>query len=185
MRAYTAAVHSGREQEARQILDAFPVPTRSLQSSGPATAWRHSSATAQGGLPEELAAVAAAQMQRRLIEAFGSTDRARQVLEGQISYQLQQPPGTHRRATTQAENDLLMRVRDALQEVPGAGTPLDAQDIRARAEHFRARLEYAMARQATLRPAGPDGTDRAVPTTHEQAQTQALAAGNTTPGVQR
>ncbi|MEU7305656.1 hypothetical protein [Streptomyces sp. NPDC007206] len=64
---------------------------------------------------------------------------------------------------TQAEADLLMRVRDALEEVPGAGMPLDAQDIQARAEHFRARLEYAMARQATLRPAGPDGTGRAVP----------------------
>ncbi|MFG3207372.1 hypothetical protein [Streptomyces sp. NPDC048192] len=240
VRAYTAAVHSGREQEARQILEAFPVPARSLASSGPAAAWRQESATArhavdalaeqraattaeEGGdyvadpellnarthylavreaqlhlmhdalgrlahpaeiprhLPAELAAVAAAQMQRRLIEAFGTTDRARQMLEGQINYQLQQqPPHTHRHTATQAEADLLMRVREALEEVPGAGTPLDAEDIRARAEHFRARLEYAMARQATLRP---DGTGRAVPTAHEQAQ--ALAAGNTTPGVQR
>ncbi|WP_330335859.1 hypothetical protein [Streptomyces sp. NBC_00557] len=241
VRAYTAAVHSGREQEARQILEAFPVPARSLESSGPATAWRQASATARQavdalaaqraattaeeggdyvadpellharthylaaregqlhlvhdalgrlahaaeiprGLPAELAEVAAAQMQRRLIEAFGTTDRARRVLEGQISYQLQQPPGAHRRTATQGEADLLMRVRDALEEVSGTGTPLDAQDIRARAEHFQARLEYAMARQATLRP---DGPGRAVPTAHEQAQAQALAAGNTTPGVQR
>ncbi|WP_330342646.1 hypothetical protein [Streptomyces sp. NBC_00557] len=244
VRAYTAAVHSGREQQAQQILDAFPVPARSLECSGPATAWRRESATAQEaidalaaqraattaeeggdyvadpellhartaylaareaqlhcmhdalgrlahplepphGLPDELAPVAAAQIQRRLIEAFGTTDRARQVLDGQISYRLQQPPGAHQRTTTQAETDLLIRVRDALEEVPGAGTPLDAEDIRTRAEHFRARLEYAMAQQPTARPGAPAGPERAASTAHAQAHAQALAADVTTPGVQR
>ncbi|MER5860547.1 hypothetical protein ABT131_33885 [Streptomyces sp900105245] len=42
------------------------------------------------GLPEELHEVAAHGMQRRLAKAFGSPERARQVIEGRITYHHQQ-----------------------------------------------------------------------------------------------
>ncbi|ALO91264.1 hypothetical protein SHL15_0048 [Streptomyces hygroscopicus subsp. limoneus] len=47
VRAYTAAAHSGRQQEAHRLLDAFPVPARALTTSGPTAAWHRDSATAQ------------------------------------------------------------------------------------------------------------------------------------------
>ncbi|WP_256098645.1 hypothetical protein [Streptomyces agglomeratus] len=228
VRAYTAAAHSGREREAQQLLDAFPIPARSLNTSGPAAAWRRNSATAQDAvealaaqraatttensadyfadpdllhaetsylaaregqlhlmhdalgrlaypapaprdLPEELAPVAAAQTQRRVIEAFGTLDRAAQVLDGLISYQLQQPVPAHRRATTGAETDLLTTARDALGYTV-AGAPLDE-------EHIRARLQEALAR--------PAGREPVAPTAHDEAYTQALAAASTAPGVHR
>lgn len=232
IRVYTVAAHSGREQEAQQLLDSFPIPARSLQSSGPATAWRHNSATAQDAvdalaaqrasttaedsadffadpellhaktsylaaregqlhlihdalgrlayptpaprdLPDELVEVAAAQTQRRIMEAFGSTDRARQVLDGQISYLLQQPVPGHRRATTGAEADLLITARDALERTAAPAVPLDA-------EHIRARLQEAMAR-----PDAAPGPGRTAPAAHDQVHTQALSAGSATLTVRR
>jgi hypothetical protein len=232
VRAYTAAAHAGREQEAQQLQDAFPIPARPLDISGPAAAWRQNSATAQDAvedltvqraattaedstdyfadpellhaetsylaaregqlhlvhdalgrlafparaprdLPEALAPVAAAQTQRRVIEAFGTLERAAQVLDGQIHYQLQQPVPAHRRATTGAESGLLTRTRDALEQTAAAGVPLDEEDIRAR-------LQEAMAR-----PAAPAGIDPAARTAHDEAHAQALAAGSTAPGVNR
>jgi len=232
VRAYTAAAHSGREQEAQQLLDAFPIPARALAISGPAAAWRRDSATAQDAvedlvaqraaitaedgadyfadpellhaataylaaregqlhlvhdalgrlahpapaprdLPEELVPVAAAQTQRRVIEAFGTLDRAAQVLEGQIHYQLQQPVPARRRATTGSEADLLTQVRDALEHTAASALPLDAEDIRTRTQE-------AMARSAAT--AGPAP---AAPAAHDEAHTQALAAAPTTPGVHR
>lgn len=245
VRAYTTAVHSGRGQEAQQLLDAFPIPARSLTTSEPTAAWRRTSATAQAAiedltaqraattaedgadyfadpellhaqtaylaaregqldlihdalgrlahpvsaprdLPEELAPVATAQPQRRLMEAFGTLDRAHQVLDGQISYLLQQPTPGHRRATTGAEVDLLTRVRGALEQVSSPGTPLNEDDIRARAKNFRDRLQQAMAR-----PAAPDDPAPAARTahddshTHAQALALALAPGPATPEVHR
>ncbi|ROP48046.1 hypothetical protein [Streptomyces sp. PanSC9] len=47
VRAYTAAAYSGRDEEAQQLLDAFPVPARALHVSGPARTWREQSATAR------------------------------------------------------------------------------------------------------------------------------------------
>ncbi|MEV0965512.1 hypothetical protein AB0J25_23530 [Streptomyces sp. NPDC049910] len=231
VRAYTAAAHSGREQEAQQLLDAFPAPARALAISGPAAAWRHHSATAtdavealaaqraattaedgdyfadpellhaetsylaarEGQLhlmhdalgrlafpapaprdvPEELAPVAAAQTQRRVIEAFGTFERAAQTLDGQIHYQLQQPVPAHRRATTGAETDLLTRARDGLEHTAPAGVPLDE-------EHIRTRLQEAMAR-----PAAPEGPVPAPTTAHPEAHTQALAAGSVASGADR
>ncbi|MGW6144408.1 hypothetical protein [Streptomyces sp. NPDC055140] len=232
VRAYTAAAYSGREQEAQQLHDAFPIPARPLDTSGPAAAWRQNSAAAQDAvedlsaqraattaedstdyfadpellnaqtsylaaregqlhlmhdalgrlafpapappdLPEALAPVAAAQSQRRVIEAFGTLERAAQVLDGQIHYQLQQPVPAHRRSATGAESDLLTRTRDALKHTAPAGVPLDE-------EYIRARLQ-AMARPA----AAPDAPDPAAPTAHDEAHAQALGAGSTTPGVNR
>lgn len=95
-------------------------------------------------LPEELAPVAAAQTQRRVIEAYGTLERAAEALDGQIHYQLTQPSPAHRRATT-AESGLLTRARNALERTTAAGVPLDE-------EHIRARLQKAMAR-----PAAPEG----------------------------
>lgn len=43
----TGAVQSGGASEARQFLDAFPVPARALLTSAAAAAWRENSATAQ------------------------------------------------------------------------------------------------------------------------------------------
>ncbi|MFF2206353.1 hypothetical protein [Streptomyces sp. NPDC058145] len=237
VRAYTAAACSGREGEAQQLLDAFPIPSRPLQTSGPAAAWRRNSATAQdalnalrvqhaattaddsstyvaapellhattaylaaregqlhlwhdalgrlaypvqpsAALPTELAPVAAAQTQRRVIEAFGTPDRARQALDGQISYQRRQPPPTDRPTTAGADTDadLLTRARAALEEIDGPGTVLDA-------EYISTRLQRAMARPAT-----PPAPDRARTGGHDQAHAdqthaQAQAAGATTPGI--
>ncbi|MEV8092682.1 hypothetical protein [Streptomyces nigra] len=226
VRAYTAAAHSGREPDARQILDAFPVSARALSTSGPAAAWRESSATAQDAvedlaaqraataaedsadpellhaaasylaareaqlhlvhdalgrlafpapvprdLPEALAPVAAAQTHSRVIEAFGTLERAAQTLEGQIHYQLQQPVPAHRRATTGAESDLLNRALGALEHARAAGAAFDEEDIRAR-------LQEVMTRPATAAAAGPPA-----PTGHDAAHAQALAAGPAPYGV--
>ncbi|MFI1701415.1 hypothetical protein ACH419_36420 [Streptomyces bobili] len=59
VRAYTAAAHSGREHEAQQLLDAFPIPARTLATSGPAATWRDHSGTATDAV-EALAAQRAA-----------------------------------------------------------------------------------------------------------------------------
>ncbi|MFE9497102.1 hypothetical protein [Streptomyces collinus] len=165
VRAYTAAAHAGREQEAQRLLDFFPIPARVLATSGPARTWRQHSATARDAvtalaaqrtaitaedstdyvaapellharaayltaregqlhrlhdalgclafptpapldLPETLAPVATAQTQRRVIEAFGTPERAAQALDGQIHYQLKQPLPARRRAGTAAETGL-------------------------------------------------------------------------------
>lgn len=194
VRTYTAAAHSGCRSEARQLLDASPVPARALSTSGPAAAWRESSATAQDAvedlsaqraataaedsadpdllhaatsylaargaqlhlvhdalgrlafpapvprdLPEALAPVAAAQTHSRVIEAFGTLERAAQTLEGQIHYQLQQPVPAHRRATTGAESDLLNRALGALEHARAAGAAFDEEDIRARLQEVMTR----------------------------------------------
>ncbi|WP_435059692.1 hypothetical protein [Streptomyces sp. bgisy060] len=222
VRAYTAAAHSGRESEARQLLDAFPIPVRDLSTSGPAAAWRENSATAADAvedlaaqraatgaedstvadpellhaatsylaaregqlhlmhdalgrlafpapvprdLPEALAPVAAAQTQRRVIEAFGTLERAAEALDGQINYQLQQPVPAHRRAATGAESDLLNRALGALEHPRAADVPFDEEDIRAR-------LQEAMARSSAPAAAGPVAA-----TGHDEAHAQALAAG--------
>lgn len=124
-------------------------------------------------MPEEFAAILAAQTQRRVIEAFGTFDRAAQALGGQIRYQLQQPVPARRRTTVGAETALLTRARDALEHTTAADAPLDE-------EHIRARLREVMSR-----PAAPDRTGLAAPTAHSEAHTQALAAGATAPGVTR
>ncbi|MFD6335087.1 hypothetical protein ACFWGI_36685 [Streptomyces niveus] len=232
VRAYTAAAHAEREQEAQQLLDTFPIPAHSLGASGPAGAWRQNSATAQDAvedleaqraaitaeestdlfadpellhaeisylaarraqldvmhdafgrlafpapvprdLPEELIPRAAAQTQRRVIEAFGTLEHAAQVLDGQIHYQLQQPVPARRRAITGAETGLLKRTRAALQHVMAPGIPHDE-------EYIRARL-----RKATARPATPAGIAPAAPTAHDEAHAQALASGPTASGVNR
>ncbi|WP_440581222.1 hypothetical protein [Streptomyces sp. PT19] len=232
VRDYTAAAHSGREQEAQQLLDAFPVPARALSTSGPAAAWRHHSATAAdavdalaarraaattedssdlltdperlhaetsylaaregqlhlmhdalgrlafpapppGGLPEELVPVAAAQTHLRVIEVYGTVERAAQALDGQIHYQLQQPVPARRRASTGAETDLLTRARDALEHTAATSVPLDE-------EHIRARLQAAMAR-----PAVPEVPAPAPVTAHDEAHAQTLATGSATPRVDR
>ncbi|POX58087.1 hypothetical protein C3492_39635 [Streptomyces sp. Ru62] len=231
VRVYTAAAHSGREQEAQQLLNAFPAPARPLAVSGPAAAWRQEAATAQQAvddlaaqraaitaedstdyiadpdrlhaatsylaaregqlhllhdalgrlvfpapaprhLPEELAPVAAAQTQRRVIEAFGTLQRAAQALDGQIHYLLQQPVPAHRRTTTGTETDLLTRARHALEDTETAGTPFDEKDIRARV-------------QAITRPAARYGPSPAQLTAHDEAHSQALAAGSLTSPSER
>ncbi|MFJ5817339.1 hypothetical protein ACIQGT_26095 [Streptomyces sp. NPDC093108] len=126
-------------------------------------------------LPEALAPVAAAQTQRRIIEAFGTPERATQALGGQIHYQLQQPVPAHRRATTGAETDLLTRTRAALEHIAAASIALNEEDIRARLQ--------AMARPTTF--AGPGPKVPAVPPAHGEVHTQALTAGSVAPKVER
>ncbi|MGW3390501.1 hypothetical protein [Streptomyces cinereoruber] len=246
VRAYTAALYAGRVQEAQDLLDAFPIPARVLSTSGPATAWRRHSTTAQDAvdalaaqraattaqdsfdffadpdllhaetsylaaregqlhlmhdalgrlaypaptprdLPLALVPVAAAQTERRLIEAYGTLERAAQALEGQIFYQLQQPVPAHRRTTTGAESDLLTRTRDALNDLTHNGAPFDAEDIKAR-------LHQAMTRPATHQlpgahtPAAPATShNQAHNQAHDQGHIQALASGSSplTPAIER
>jgi hypothetical protein len=217
VRAYTAASYSGREQEAQQILDAFPIPERSLEPSGPATAWRQNSATAQDAvkalaaqraattaedgtdyyadpellhaensylaaregqlhlihdalgrlaspsptprdLPDELAEVAAAQTQRRVIEAFGTLDRAAQALDGQIDYLRKQPVPAHRRTTTAAELDLLTTVRSGLDQVATSSTPLDGGAIASRVKQ----IMHTPQPEPSWRPPSPRERDRRI-----------------------
>ncbi|WP_225638568.1 hypothetical protein [Streptomyces solaniscabiei] len=232
VRAYTAASYSGRPQEARRIRDAFPAPARALTASGPATAWRRASTTAQRAvealaeqraatldddadyladprllhariaylsarlgqlhalhdalgrlafptdppatLPADLVPVAAAQTERRLIEAFGTLDRAAQGLDGQITYQRQHGPDA-----SGTEADLLTAAREALDRLTTAVVPLDENEIRAR-------LQQAMARPAPQpepAPAGPAPT--LAPAAHDARHVQAQAAGPSTPGLHR
>ncbi|MFF8431741.1 transposase family protein [Streptomyces sp. NPDC016566] len=77
--------------------------------------------------PGELARVAAAQTQRRVIEAFDTIDRAARVLDGQIGYLNQQP-------ATAAEADLLTTARSALEQLADVATPLDQGAIARRVE---------------------------------------------------
>ncbi|MFG2767823.1 hypothetical protein [Streptomyces rubiginosohelvolus] len=198
VRAYTTAAYAGREQEARQLQDAFPVPGRPLATSGPAALWRQNSATARDAvedltaqraaitnedstghyadpellhaqsshlaaregqlhllhdalgrlafpdptprdLPEALVPVAAAQAQRRVIEAFGTLERAAQVLDGQLRYRRQRPVSAHQRATTGIETDLLTRTRAQLEPLITPGLPLDQQDILSRVQEVMSR----------------------------------------------
>ncbi|MEU3664325.1 hypothetical protein AB0E77_32000 [Streptomyces sp. NPDC032940] len=230
VRAYTAASYSGRPQEARRIRDAFPAPARALAASGPATAWRRASTTAQRAvedlaeqraatldddadyladprllhariaylsarhgqvhalhdalgrlafpteplatLPAAVVPVAAAQTERRLIEAFGTLDRAAQALDGQITYQRQHGPDA-----SGTEADLLTTARTALDRLTTTVVSLDENEIRAR-------LKQAMARptpQPDPAPAGPAPADRAAHESHAQAR----AAGPGTPGIHR
>ncbi|MER5888050.1 hypothetical protein ABT160_29885 [Streptomyces sp. NPDC001941] len=234
VRAYTAAAYSGRESDARQLLDAFPVPGRSLSVSGPAAAWREHSATAADAvedlaaqraaaaaetstdyfadpellhaaasylaaregqlhlvhdalgrlvfpaplprdLPEALTPVAAAQSERRVIEAFGTVRRAGQAVDGQLTYQSQRPLCGRRHDTADTESGLLTRAHDALERIGAAGAPLDEEDIRARL------------REAMARPAVPAATTPRALTGHPQAPDHGRSAGphTTTPGAAR
>ncbi|MDX2592994.1 hypothetical protein PV343_12140 [Streptomyces sp. WI03-4A] len=228
VRAYTAAAHAGREQEAQRLLDFFPIPARVLATSGPARTWRQHSATARDAvtalaaqrtaitaedstdyvaapellharaayltaregqlrrlhdalgclafptpapldLPETLAPVATAQTQRRVIEAFGTPERAAQALDGQIHYQLKQPLPARRRAGTAAETGLA-----------------DLRPRRTAAPRGRGRAPRG---GADPRPpaAGPwhAPPPPKAPTAHDEAHAQALAAASTTLRVHR
>ncbi|KNE83345.1 hypothetical protein AB0B04_19380 [Streptomyces xinghaiensis] len=79
VRAYTAAAHSGREQEAQQFLDAFPIPARPVQPSGPATAWRRNAATAQE-------AVEALEARRAASTAEDNAVADPELLHAELSY---------------------------------------------------------------------------------------------------
>ncbi|MER7196170.1 hypothetical protein, partial [Streptomyces flaveolus] len=237
VRAYTAAAYYGRPQEARRIRDAFPAPARALAVSGPATAWRRASTTAQRAvedlaeqraatldddadyladprllhariaylsarhgqllalhdalgrlafpteppatLPAAVVPVAAAQTERRLLEAFGTLDRAAQALDGQITYQRRQPVPTHRQDASGTEADLLTTARTALDRLTTAVVPLDENEIRAR-------LKQAMARPAPQpdpAPAGPAPTAPAARAAHHEPHGQ--AASPSAPGISR
>ncbi|MGX1886799.1 hypothetical protein [Streptomyces sp. NPDC055287] len=231
VRVYTAAAHSGREQDAQHLLDTFPIPARTLHTSGPARTWQHRSATAResaedlaarrqasvaedradyfadperlhaetsylaaregqlhlvhdalgrlahptappNDLPQALADVAAAQTRRRLIEAFGTPERALQTLDGRISYLQQQPIPAHRRTTAGPEAELLVQVRDQLQDLTEPEPQLNADRIRAR-------LEQAMARPTPADPTRPTAA------AHDLAHAHGLSASPSAGGVQR
>ncbi|WP_327391322.1 hypothetical protein OG728_39535 (plasmid) [Streptomyces microflavus] len=232
VRAYTTAAYAGREQEARQLQDAFPVPGRALATSGPAALWRQNSATARDAvddltaqraattaedstdyfadpellhaqtaylaaregqllllhdalgrlafpasaprdLPKALAPVAAAQTQRRVIEAFGTPERAAQALDGQLHYQRQRPVPAHQRATAGTETELLTRTRAALEPLTAAVLPLDQENIRSRVQ------------EAMSRPAAPVAGLTPVPVTHTESHARAQNADPDAVGVHR
>jgi hypothetical protein len=64
--------------------------------------------------------VAAAQTERRLIEAFGTLDRAVHALGGQITYQRQHGPGA-----SATEADPVTTARTALDRLTTMVVPLD------------------------------------------------------------
>jgi hypothetical protein len=230
VRAYIAAAHGGQQQAAQQLLDAFAIPARSLEPSGPAASWRRRSSTAHDAvavlaeryqrsfaedapdyfadpdllhataaylsarvgqlqivhdamgrladpavlpdlLPEELADVAAGQTARRVVEAFGSADRARQGLDGQIAYLRQQPVPPHRQSTTPEEIERLQAVRQQVDQVLPPGAVLDEDRIRERLA--------AMTRPAAATPALPAAA-RAV---SAAGQAQMLTPGSAPPGM--
>ncbi|MFF4440161.1 hypothetical protein [Streptomyces sp. NPDC001621] len=93
------------------------------------------------GLPEELHEVAAHGMQRRLAEAFGSPERARQVIEGRIVYHHQQSEAGGQQesaAESVAEAALLTAARATLdaQPVRPAYALLDEQLIARRVDRI-------------------------------------------------
>ncbi|MEU6104497.1 hypothetical protein [Streptomyces flaveolus] len=234
VRAYTAASYSGRPQEARRIRDAFPASARALTVSGPATAWRRASTTAQRAvedlaeqraatldddadyladprllhariaylsarhgqlhalhdalgrlafpteppatLPAAVVPVAAAQAERRLLEAFGTLDRAAQALDGQITYQRQHGPDA-----SGTEADLLTTAREALDRLTTTVVPLDENEIRAR-------LKQAMARptpQPNPTPASPAPTAPVARAARHDPQAHTQTAGPGTGGIHR
>ncbi|TLQ46296.1 hypothetical protein [Streptomyces marianii] len=226
VRAYTAAAYGGRQQAAQRLLESFPGPARSLQVSGPATAWREQSHTAQGAwhtlaarlhralaegahhladpdllhaetvyltaregqlqlvhdalgrlanpapaleeLPTQLAGAASALTQRRIAEAFGTTERARQFLDGQIAYLRQEPVPAHRRDVTAKEIRLLTAVLHQLDRLTPTGGELDV-------ERIRQRLEAAMSRPTAATPWEP--------AREQSGLAQALGARSSAPGV--
>jgi hypothetical protein len=226
VRAYTAAAHAGREQEAQHILDAFPIPGRPLGISFAAAAWRRRALDAQPAvddlaaqrqalaaeenysadpelmhaqtaylaaregqlhllhdllgrlvdpapvpreLPFEVAEFAAAQSLRRVIEAFGTTHRARQSLEGRFSYLQERPVPASQRAAVEAEGALLTEALRKLGQIPGMGGVADESSIRARTQ------------RAMARPILPTRGPRPTRTGVEQAQQ--LTVGRPAPGA--
>ncbi|PWJ02268.1 hypothetical protein DKG34_39545 [Streptomyces sp. NWU49] len=240
VRAYTAAAHTGREQQAQQILDAFPPPARLLRPTGPATAWRQASPTARHalaalparrqaltgqdslddffadpellhaqitylavreaqlhlehdalgrlttptpaapGLPDNPLQTATGLTLRRLAEAFGSPERARELLDGRIAY-LQQP--AHRAEETATELALLHRARTALEtQLTGtASLPLDGNTIARRVQEAMANSRTDPAR----RPPSPAERARRTPPPAPQPgtpQTQTTTLPGHAPG---
>ncbi|MEV7796244.1 hypothetical protein AB0O68_30295 [Streptomyces sp. NPDC087512] len=108
-------------------------------------------------LPEELLPVAATQTERRIIEGFGTLDRAAQFLDGQLSYHLQRPAPARRR-TTSTDAELLTTARTALTRITAATVPLDE-------EYIRTRLQ-AMARPGPSAPAAHHETHSHTPGPH-------------------
>ncbi|MET8406358.1 hypothetical protein [Streptomyces sp900116325] len=126
-------------------------------------------------LPEELIQVAAGQTQRRVAEAFGTTDRAREVLDGRIAYLQQEPLPAHRSAATAEEIELLIEVRGQLESLDPSGEQLVATRIRRR-------VEAAMARPAApARPETPHSPRARLAA--EQNQDQARRANPSAPGM--
>ncbi|MFF7858746.1 hypothetical protein [Streptomyces sp. NPDC007904] len=100
------------------------------------------------GLPEGLRQAAAGLTLRRLSEAFGSPQRARELLDGRIAY-LQQPAPAHRAEETLTELALLHTARAAL-DAHLTGTvslPFDEGAIAHRVQQAMANSRTEPARQ--------------------------------------
>ncbi|MFE7779341.1 hypothetical protein ACFU5O_36875 [Streptomyces sp. NPDC057445] len=233
VRAYTAAAYSGHSNDAQHLLDALPIPARTLQPSAPAAAWRRASFTArdaalslaaqrQGSLedaahpervhadaaywqareaqlqhlhdafgrlaaqtdvphllPAELAGIVAGQREHRIREAFGTTDRARQFLTGQLAYLQQEPVPPYRRTTTAGEVERLASVLARLDELPTtAEAGLDEGRIRER-------LARAMARpQPRHENTGLEAVETPTPAA-QAAHPHSYTPDPSTPGVRR
>ncbi|MEU1596659.1 hypothetical protein ABZ468_28365 [Streptomyces sp. NPDC005708] len=98
------------------------------------------------GVPEGLREVAAHLTVRRVADAFGSLERARTVLDGQIAYLRQEPIPAHRREETAAELALLEGVRSTLEATPAQ---FDQEKIQAYVDRF-------LAERSAQPPAQPD-----------------------------
>ncbi|MEU6071909.1 hypothetical protein ABZ864_47700 [Streptomyces sp. NPDC047082] len=123
-------------------------------------------------LPDGLLKVTSALPQRRLTEAYGSVERAREALDGQIAYLQQQPTPRHRQKETPVELALLQTVRAALDPEPPVAYDEDA--IRRRLEEIRPVITAASWRP----PTAPDQQHRV----HRQ-QPHALGPDTSTGGL--
>ncbi|MFJ5220513.1 hypothetical protein ACIP98_38260 [Streptomyces sp. NPDC088354] len=127
-----------------------------------------------GVLPEQLAEIGTAQASARITQAFGTLDRARQFLAGQIAYLQQEPVPPHRAQWTPGEIERLTAAQDALDQLDPYAAHADT--IRRRAQ--------ALTRTA---PAPPAAAPVAGPATTRPAARASVhpAAPDRAPGVGR
>ncbi|WP_326581611.1 hypothetical protein OIE69_44510 (plasmid) [Actinacidiphila glaucinigra] len=107
-------------------------------------------------LPQEMVEIAVAQAGARLAQAFGTPERARRFLTGQLTYLQQQPVPAHRIGSTPGDVECLQAALDGLDRI-APPTPWDADSIRQRAEALtRPVAPVAAPTASTRRATRPD-----------------------------
>lgn len=123
--------------------------------------------TAAPGLPEGLREAADGLTLRRLAEAFGSPQRAREILNGRIAYLQQQPAPAHRSEETPTELTLLQTARAVL-DTHLTGTvsmPFDGNTIARRVQQAMANSRMEPTWQPPLAEEGKRRTQAQGPQT--------------------
>ena len=113
-------------------------------------------------LPQEMADIAAAQASARLAQAFGTLDRGRKFLTGQLAYLQQQPVPAHRTGSTPDDVECLQAALDGLDRI-APPAPWDADSIRRRAEALTRPVAPVAASTASTRRATRPGAQTTPP----------------------